>query len=250
LVSFVHTIGGDKRIKTLKRAMAWIESRKHVIDLVNHWADKPVGSRNGYKPLVTARVSNEVESETEHFIAVVLPFATMTSLVRKGTFVDKYDALKATVKSIMLKGKIDKYQWKGSMADDIAVVSLVSTGSQLSALAKAAQAYMRGTKLIIANSEDEMREKASAIAHERIMALIHAGGIATTRNVVRADAPLTALSIIKARVAGEKQNAIDVAWNIGGNSQGWSESALKNQVNIAKSRAKDKGLFNVKLLGY
>lgn len=61
---------------------------------------------------------------------------------------------------------------------------------------------------------------------------------------------LTALSIIEARVAGEKQNAIDVAWNIGGNSQGWSEASLKNQVNIAKSRAKDKGLFNVRLLGY
>lgn len=248
LVSFVHAIGGDKRVKTLKRAMAWIESRKHVIDLVNHWADKPVGSRNGYKPLVTARVSNEVESETEHFIAVVLPFATTTSLVRKGTFVDKYDALKATVKSIMLKGKIDKYQLKGSMADDIAVVSLIATGSQLRTLAKAVQAHTRGTTLIIASSEDEMREKASAIAHERVMALIRSGSVATTRNVVRATAPLTALSVIEARIAYEGNNMVDVAWYIG-NYDG-NEFIMHSRVSSSMTAAKSLGLRNVKLLGY
>lgn len=248
LVSFAHEIGGDKRIKTLKRAMAWFEQRKHVIDLVKHWADKPVGSRNGYKPLVTARVSNEVESETEHFIAIVLPFSTTTSLVRKGAFVDKYDTLKATVKSIMIKGKIDKYQWKGSMADDIAVVSLVATGSQLRALAKAAQAHTRGTKLIIANSEDEMREKASLIVLERVRALIHAGGIATTRNVVRADAPLTALSVIEARIAYEGNSMVDVAWYIG-NYDG-NESIMHSRVSSSMITAESLGLRKVKLLGY
>jgi hypothetical protein len=61
---------------------------------------------------------------------------------------------------------------------------------------------------------------------------------------------LTALSIIKARVAGEKQNAIDVAWNIGGHQDGWLGPSLRAIVERQISRAREKGLFNVKLLGY
>jgi hypothetical protein len=245
LVSFVHAIGGDKRIKTLKRAMAWIESRKHVIDLVNHWADKPVGSRNGYKPLVTARVAGETEVGTEQFIAVVLPLGTVPG---KAISDRTYKTLKSLVAKIMSKGKVAKYSWLGSLAADIGVVSCVITDSQLRDLAKAAKSVMADTELIAASDEEEMRKKAYRVAFNYTMTAVRQNGFARATNVVRAIAPLTALSVIEARIAYEGNNMVDVAWYIG-NYDG-NESIMHSRVSSSMITAESLGLRKVKLLGY
>lgn len=61
---------------------------------------------------------------------------------------------------------------------------------------------------------------------------------------------LTALSIVKARVAIEQNAVIDVAWSIGSARNCWNEKALKAKIKKSIDRAKAAGLTQVKLLGY
>jgi hypothetical protein len=57
-------------------------------------------------------------------------------------------------------------------------------------------------------------------------------------------------SVAQARVSGEHQNSVAVAWNIGGNTNGWTDRTINLQVEKAIERARNLKLTNAKLFGY
>lgn len=200
LVKLIHAIDGDKRVKTVKRASAWFEQRKHVIDMVDHWANNPVGKRNGYKELVTARVAGENDPVVEGTLLFILPFNTIDRDIHA------YRTLKEAVVTILKHAgvEISAVDLRGTFTPDIAITTARVTRSQLKAIEKSAKYFYKGAKgaKIVFNEDQQAAiDSVKDIIFERTMADIRNYGVSKSQNRTRAS---RVLNLIEARFAEEK----------------------------------------------
>jgi hypothetical protein len=193
LVKFIHALDGDKRIKTIKRALAWVESRKHIMENVKHWANQPAGSRNGYK--VLARSSNEPDPKIPGTLVIVLPINTI-----KPTINATRD-LKIALAKVLERAEIDDFELRGSFARGIGIASVTINQVQLREIEKAAHYFYRKSRVVFNEDEQAAIDSVKDKILSHTLADVRQFGVSKSHRSVRAS---RVLNLIEARFAEEK----------------------------------------------
>lgn len=193
LVKFIHALDGNKRIKTIKRAMAWVESRKHVVDLVKHCVNQPVGSRNGYK--VLARSSNEPDPKVPGTLVIVLPVNTIKPTI------NVIRDLKIALTKIFERAGVDEFELRGSFARGIGVASMTINQAQLREIEKAARYFYKRSRVVFNEDEQAAIDSVKDEIMHHTLEDVRQFGISRSTRSVRAS---RVLNLIEARLAVEK----------------------------------------------
>lgn len=233
-VKYYHASGGDRRLKNREKVMQNLMNRsKHYIDLLDRQSEDP---KNAWNTMLTvSRVASELGGSRELYIVLRL---------KSSSSKHSYASFKNVLASIRTRLKVSNNDLasNGEVMPGAYIVKCNLTQAKEDQFKE--QVKKIGEIIYETSSEDDLNDNIVSLVYKII-------GITGENHGHFGSAKLTpALEIIKARVSNERHNLIDVAWHVGGNSQGWEVRSIERQVKEQIEHAEKIGLTNAKLLGY
>jgi hypothetical protein len=229
LAETIHLLGGDKRIKTTKRALEYARNRDHVRDLIKTLLENP--KKMTYR--VYARTAAEHDAKVEWRV-VIVPKRGLTM---------SYSGFKTALQDIATSLNVPKTSIAsgGSLFNDVYIINAQIAHALTAQFFKVVK--QRGMSMMLSVDMGTITEEEFAFAAKDVVGRY----VASRLRQAYASTELTpALQIIQARVGSEKTiypiKAVISAWQSPVN-RNVSKDQLKKWLNANFTSAKMLGMF-------